>query len=98
MTWTKTAADRKRDAAVYGSDWRKLRVRVLLRDNRRCVLCGSTMKLTVDHITPVSQGGTDQMVNLRTLCEGCHQRKTSMEGHTTRSNTTDPAPKPATIW
>jgi len=30
----------------------------------------------VDHIVPLSQGGTNETSNLQTLCHSCHSRKT----------------------
>src|SRR3989344_5172025 len=47
----------------------KLRHEVFKRDNYKCVECGATSKdsiLHVDHKTPVSQGGSDELENLRT--------------------------------
>ena len=51
---------------------------VLRRDKFQCVLCGasgSEAKLEVDHIIPVSQGGTDDIHNLRCLCFRCNRGK-----------------------
>lgn len=45
------------------------------RDGWECRECGSHCDLTVDHITPVVLGGTDDMDNLRTLCRSCNSRK-----------------------
>src|SRR3989344_3500109 len=47
----------------------KLRHEVFKRDNYKCVECGATSKdsiLHVDNKTPVSQGGSDELENLRT--------------------------------
>lgn len=58
-----------------------LRWRILKRDNYRCVICGRSpattpnLELEVDHIHPVSRGGTDHESNLRTLCRDCNQGK-----------------------
>lgn len=53
-----------------------VRYDVMMRDGFRCVLCGATqadgVKLHVDHIIPLSKGGTSEMSNLRTLCERCN--------------------------
>ena len=42
----------------------------------RCQLCKKELDHTyeVDHIRPVSQGGTNEFSNLRALCRGCHGR------------------------
>lgn len=48
---------------------------VFARDDYRCVTCGTREDLTVDHIHPVSKGGTNDMENLRTLCRSCNSRK-----------------------
>lgn len=57
----------------------RLRVKVLDRDNSTCQLCGATLsdgvKLHVDHIVPVSKGGTNDFDNLQTLCEHCNLGK-----------------------
>ncbi len=56
----------------------RLRMRVLDRDNFRCGLCGRSpatqleVSLHLDHIVPVSKGGTSVLDNLRTLCADCN--------------------------
>lgn len=45
------------------------------RDGWACVLCQSTQRLEIDHIYPVSRGGSDDMENLQTLCQPCNRRK-----------------------
>lgn len=56
-----------------------LRLNVLERDNYRCQFCGATVedgvKLHIDHIIPVSKGGTDDMDNLQVLCHKCNLAK-----------------------
>lgn len=56
----------------------KLRYEILERGNSRCVVCGTTAKrarLEVDHIVPVSKGGTNDPSNLQVLCVTCNQGK-----------------------
>lgn len=51
---------------------------VLRRDKFQCVLCGasgSEAKLEIDHIIPVSRGGSDDIGNLRCLCFKCNRGK-----------------------
>jgi hypothetical protein len=56
----------------------QLRWDVLKRNDYRCVKCGARppdVELEVDHIVPVSRGGTNDLTNLRTLCRPCNQGK-----------------------
>lgn len=61
----------------------QLRKRILSRDNHTCQKCGvhrsDNVRLEVDHITPVAEGGTDAEENLQVLCSRCHRRKTRSE-------------------
>ena len=52
--------------------WREMRREALQRDNRRCQVCGKEYSGQVHHVTPRSQGGTDDLSNLMTLCGKCH--------------------------
>jgi hypothetical protein len=54
-----------------------LRMEILKHDNFRCCLCGKSPKdgvteLHVDHIIPISKGGTSTENNLQTLCCDCN--------------------------
>jgi 5-methylcytosine-specific restriction endonuclease McrA len=58
-----------------------IRHEVLKRDDFRCVECGATNKQTplqIDHILPISKGGTDELDNLRTLCNICNISKSDL--------------------
>ncbi len=48
---------------------------VLRRDNHTCQYCGSTRRLTLDHIVPRSKGGRHSWDNVVTACEPCNTRK-----------------------
>lgn len=56
-----------------------VRAQIMRRDGYRCRMCGATTddgaKLHVDHIEPVSRGGTSTSSNLQTLCETCNLGK-----------------------
>jgi len=41
----------------------------------RCLACGATEKLTVDHIVPITKGGSLSMENLQPLCHSCNSKK-----------------------
>lgn len=48
---------------------------IIKRDGGKCRKCGTTQYLTVDHILPKCEGGTNDFSNLETLCRVCHNRK-----------------------
>lgn len=58
-----------------------LRFDVLIRDGRRCTVCGAdprldpTVRLHVDHEIPLSEGGQTILENLRTMCAACNLGK-----------------------
>lgn len=53
-----------------------MRKAVLTRDNHRCTKCGhGPWLLTVDHVKPVSHGGTGLISNLVTLCSTCNSSR-----------------------
>lgn len=48
------------------------------RDRHMCGYCGvdfSSVRLTRDHILPISQGGRDVWMNVVTACRACNQKK-----------------------
>lgn len=53
----------------------ELRAQVYERDDNRCVTCGSTDRLTLDHVFPYSRGGEDVFANLQTMCQPCNSSK-----------------------
>ncbi|PIW68215.1 MAG: HNH endonuclease [Candidatus Omnitrophica bacterium CG12_big_fil_rev_8_21_14_0_65_42_8] len=58
-----------------------VRVRILDRDNFRCVFYGRSpatdpgIKLHIDHKIPFSKGGRTTIDNLQTLCQDCNLGK-----------------------
>jgi len=54
-------------------DYEKLRKQVLCRDGWRCQVCGSRQNLQVHHKQLRSQQGSDDDLNLITLCSACHE-------------------------
>lgn len=54
---------------------KRTRFEILRRDNHTCRYCGASAPdatLTVDHVTPVALGGTDDPSNLVTACRDCN--------------------------
>jgi 5-methylcytosine-specific restriction endonuclease McrA len=58
------------DPALY----EQLRKQLLRRDGWQCQICGSKQNLQVHHKQLRSQRGSDDDLNLITLCAGCHER------------------------
>lgn len=57
------------------------RMLVLSRDDNKCRACGRSaeeVSLEVDHIFPRSQGGTDDLDNLVSLCKDCNLGKSDL--------------------
>ena len=67
----------------YGYAWQKLRKVALIRDMYLCQVCLNSGRLTpattVDHIIGKTDGGTDELSNLQSLCNACHNHKTAKE-------------------
>lgn len=52
------------------------RQKVFERDHYRCYICGSDDgPLTVDHIIPITRGGTESYQNSAACCRRCNSRK-----------------------
>lgn len=53
----------------------KRRAEVFRRDGHKCLKCGASEYLTIDHILPISKGGGNEASNLQTLCLACNVQK-----------------------
>jgi 5-methylcytosine-specific restriction endonuclease McrA len=53
------------------SEWNEL----CQRHGNRCLCCGEAKALTVDHVIPLSHGGTDYIDNIQPLCQSCNSKK-----------------------
>ena len=63
----------KRKYKRCGKDCRSMQhLLCKLENNTKCLLCGSTENLTVDHKKPRCIGGNDDIGNLRVLCKKCN--------------------------
>lgn len=53
----------------------QLKAHVLARDDNRCVYCGATSDLEIDHVIPYTAGGATTAKNLVVACTRCNLRK-----------------------
>jgi hypothetical protein len=51
------------------------RAALLSAAQHKCAACGSAEKLEIDHVVPISQGGTGDFHNLQVLCRQCNRKK-----------------------
>ena len=54
---------------------KELRNEVLKKYKNKCVLCGSTERLEIDHIKPIKLKGVSELNNLQVLCKNCNIKK-----------------------
>lgn len=76
-------AEHKRRAKIKGNggyftvgEWELLKKQY----NNTCPMCGKEepeIKLTVDHIIPISKGGSSWIENIQPLCQSCNSRKST---------------------
>lgn len=59
---------------TYPPDWEERRRQVVERDGDQCSKCGNWSHLHLHHITPLSKGGSNKIINLKMLCENCHSK------------------------
>lgn len=62
-------APKQRDVSSQLRKW------VFERDAYRCRECGDHHDLEIDHIFPISRGGSNAVENLQTLCKPCNLKK-----------------------
>jgi len=62
--------------ALDDGSWFVLCARVYERDGKVCSYCGDTGgPFEIDHMTPVSQGGSNDLDNLTVACKPCNASK-----------------------
>ncbi len=63
--------DRKQNKHFTAMEWRELRQKF----GNKCLCCGSTKRITADHVVPLSVGGRNTIDNIQPLCMTCNRRK-----------------------
>lgn len=72
--WAKTHREKYPDRV---SGYRKILIELL---GNKCKTCDSVVRLELDHIVPVKDGGENTFSNLQVLCSVCHRKKTLKRG------------------
>ena len=73
FTYEKSPEEKTRKS--WESKSKRVRPKVLERDGAYCRNCGATDGLVIDHIIPISKGGTNDLDNLQVLCGSCNSSK-----------------------
>ncbi len=80
---SKFDSHKMKDKSVHGNLYRfgelygvkDIRSYIFDKFKHRCVYCGSTSNLEIDHIIPKSRGGSDRIDNLVLACRKCNNEK-----------------------
>ena len=63
---------RRRAAGIFTlQEWQQ----VLATYGENCLACGSDDPPTIDHVVPISKGGSNTIENIQPLCQSCNSRK-----------------------
>ena len=62
------------DAQKYIGN-KKVRGLVFNKYGEICLRCGTTEKISIDHVIPIYKGGLNEMDNLQPLCKSCNSWK-----------------------
>lgn len=65
------AARLKIGGIISEKEW----ISVLVKYKNKCVTCGTTENISMDHIKPLSRGGTHTIDNIQPMCRSCNSRK-----------------------
>lgn len=77
LSWLKNKRNRMKRCSIGGhsyGDWENLKAQY----NFTCPCCNRKepeIKLTEDHIIPISRGGSDNIENIQPLCKSCNSKK-----------------------
>ena len=70
-------ADRyaRQSLRMYANLYCRCMRRSILTNDSKCVKCGSSEKLEIDHIIAISNGGKNEESNIQILCSKCNNIK-----------------------
>lgn len=86
----RNGASRKSDLIRKSKEYLDWKAQVFVRDNRKCIWCGSSEQIEADHIKPFSVYAELRfdINNGRTLCHDCHT-KTDTYGNNKKTRVVD---------
>ncbi|MYM31963.1 hypothetical protein GTP58_26885 [Duganella sp. CY15W] len=90
------------EAQLQHAPSKKLRMEILNRDKRRCLICGRSpmyyvdVELHVHHAIPWGRGGITEEANLISLCKTCHDGLAPHEDQDLIRYLTEKYPRPST--
>jgi 5-methylcytosine-specific restriction endonuclease McrA len=62
----------------YGRGWEKRRAATFRHYGRVCWVCGEPGADSIDHVVPISEGGTHTLDNLRPAHRACNSRRNAL--------------------
>lgn len=65
----------QRRRSDFAKNYDQLMLALIERDGYKCAVCGTIENLTIDHVIPLSKGGSDEIKNLRILCRAHNSKK-----------------------
>ncbi len=65
----------QRRRSDFAKNYDQFMLALIQRDGYKCAICGTIENLTIDHIVPLSKGGSDEINNLRLLCRTHNSQK-----------------------
>lgn len=72
--------DRRKAAGLPQQQWfnAKIKSEVMAKTGGLCSYCGTSENITIDHMTPLHRGGSDNISNLQPACRACNADKRNM--------------------
>jgi 5-methylcytosine-specific restriction endonuclease McrA len=68
--------ERRKQTALPPKEWKQMRHLIMERDGSVCGYChGPAVPAEIDHIIPLSRGGTNDPRNLTVACRACNTAK-----------------------
>lgn len=68
-------SEREKILGLARSAERAVQEKIMARDSYRCIYCGSTENLGLDHVIAYSKGGSSEAFNLVVCCWPCNTKK-----------------------